>query len=140
MTGGWLDKNLPANRKYKSNSYVFAHDIAPTLLHMAAGTDVDFLLGGKSGAVYGNSLWNYIKNSVSLTDTGPSQLVRKVSFGKDFFFDVQADRTFKNFYTGDAPQYLPMLWEPVWPKADSVVMYVMEQCERTTDAFLSQLW
>lgn len=119
MTGGWLDRNLPAGRKHMSNSYIFPHDIAPTLLDMA-GADVNFLLGGRSGAVYGNALWNYIKNSV--TENGPYQLVRKVSYGKDFFFDVQTDRTFKNFYTGDTPQYIPMLWEPVWPKANSLIM------------------
>jgi hypothetical protein len=123
MTGGWLDNNLPANRKHKSNTYIFPSDIAPTLLDMAGG-DVNLLLDGKTGATYGNPLWEYISNSVDpAKETAAKQLVRKVSYTKDFFFDVQADRTMKNFYSGDTPLLVPRLWEPIWPKDGDLLMY-----------------
>lgn len=123
MSGGWLDNNLPAGRSFKSDTYIFPHDIAPTLLAMA-DADVDKLLGGKSGAVYGNAMWEYIKESVSPLPQAETQKVRKVSYTKDFFFDVQANRTMKNFYTGDTPQNVPRLWEPVWPRKGDLLMYV----------------
>jgi hypothetical protein len=124
ITGGWIDNNLPANRKYKSNTYTFPSDIAPTLLDMAGG-DVNLLLDGKTGATYGNPLWEFIRNSVDpAKEAEAKQLVRKVSYTKNFFFDVQANRTLKNFYTGNSPIFLPRLWEPIWPKDGDLLMYV----------------
>jgi hypothetical protein len=124
MTGGWIDNNLPNVRKYKSETHTFPHDIAPTLLDMAGG-DVNLLLGGRTGATYGNSLWEVIKNSLDPTETGkPQQLVRKVSYSKTFFFDVQASRTLKSFFTGNTPIPMPRLWDPIWPKNGDLLMYV----------------
>lgn len=122
MTGGWLDRNLPANRSRKSDTFIFPNDIAPTLLSMA-GANVNLLLDGKKGAPYGNALWNYIRNSVDPTKARrPKQMVRKVTISKEFFFDVQANRTLKNFYTGDTAVPLPRLWEPIWPKNGDLLM------------------
>jgi hypothetical protein len=122
MTGGWLDNHLPPNRKFKSNTHVYPSDIAPTLLEMA-GADASYLLGGRKGATYGNSVWRFIQNSIDPSKKDePKQLVRKVSYNKDFFFDVQANRTMKNFFTGSAAVPLPRLWEPVWPTNDDLLM------------------
>jgi hypothetical protein len=124
MTGGWLDQNLPANRSYKSGTFIFPNDIAPTLLDMA-GANVSLLLDGKKGAPYGNALWSFIKNSVDPAKAQlPKQLVRKVTISKDLFFDVQENRTLKNFYTGEVAVQVPRLWEPVWPKNGDLLMYV----------------
>jgi hypothetical protein len=122
MTGGWLDRNLPANRSRKSDTFIFPNDIAPTLLNMA-GANVGLLLDGKTGAPYGNALWNYIRNSVDPTKARlPKQMVRKVTISKEFFFDVQANRTLKNFYTGETAVPLPRLWDPIWPKNGDLLM------------------
>jgi Sulfatase len=124
MTGGWLEKNLPANRLYKSNTFIFPSDIAPTLLGMA-GANVSLLLDGKKGAPYGNAMWNYIRNSVDPTKAQhPEQMVRKVSISNDLFFDVQENRTLKNIYTGETALQTPRLWDPIWPKNGDLLMYV----------------
>jgi hypothetical protein len=122
MTGGWLDHNLPAKRRYKSSTNIFPNDIAPTLLDMV-GANISLLLDGKKGAPYGNSLWKYIQNSVDLTNRNkPTQLVRKVVISKEFFYDVQSNRTLKNFYNGDTPLSTPRLWDPIWPKDGDLLM------------------
>jgi hypothetical protein len=122
MTGGWLDQNLPANRSFVSNTFIFPNDIAPTLLDMA-GADASFLLEGKKGAPYGNSMWEYIQNSVDpQKKSKPQQLVRKVAYSKELFFDVQANRTMKNFYNGNATLAIPRLWDPIWPKNGDLLM------------------
>jgi hypothetical protein len=122
MTGGWLENNLPANRLYKSDTFIFPNDIAPTLLSMA-GANESFLLNEKKGAPYGNSLWNYIRNSVDPAKAqSPKQLVRKVSISKEYFFDVQENRTLKNIYTGEKALQTPRLWEPIWPKNGDLLM------------------
>ena len=125
LTGGWLNQNLPSKRAYKSDTHIFSNDIAPTLLNMA-GADIKFLLNGKKGAPYGNALWDYIKASVNpnRTTEEPMQLVRKVSINKNFFFDVQLNRTLKNFYAGDTAVPAPRLWDPIWPKNGDLLMYV----------------
>jgi Sulfatase len=125
LTGGWLDQNLPNKRLYKSDTNIFPNDIAPTLLEMV-GANSSFLLGNLKGAPYGNSLWKYIQNSVetSANVTKPKQLVRKVVISKEFFFDVQANRTMKNFYNGNKPINTPRLWDPIWPKNGDLLMYV----------------
>ena len=124
LAGGWLDVNLPPNRKFKSDTHIFAPDIAPTLLGMAGG-DVSFLLGNKTGATYGNQLWNFIKASVDpALKNDAKQLVRKVSYSTNFFFDVQTNRTLKNFYSGNESVPIPRLWDPVWPKNGDLLMYV----------------
>ena len=125
MTGGWIDQNLPAKRRYKSETNIFVNDVTPTLLEMA-GADVSFLLGNNKGAPYGTPLWKYIQNSVELTPnaTKPKQKVRKVVISKEFFFDVQLNRTLKNIYTGTIPVATPRLWDPIWPKNGDLLMYV----------------
>ena len=125
MTGGWINQNVPADRRYKSDTNIFANDIAPTLLEMV-GADVGFLLGGNKGAPYGNPMWKYIQNSVELEEnaTKPIQKVRKVIFSKEFFFDVQLNRTLKNIFTGNIPMATPRLWDPIWPKNGDLLMYV----------------
>jgi hypothetical protein len=121
FTGGWIDNHLSTTRNYQSNSYFFPSDIAPTLLEMAGGNS-NFLLEGKTGASYGNPMWEYIKNSVDPTKGQEThQKVRKVSYSPTVYFDVQADRTMKNFFTGKTPQYIPRLWAPVWPTNDDLV-------------------
>jgi len=122
LAGGWLDNNLPAEQKDKSDTYIFPQDIAPTLLDIAGGS-VTSLLGGMSGATYGNAMWEYIKRSVDPSKKAEEkQKVRKVSYSTDFFFDVQANRTMKNVYTGSTPQNIPRLWEPIWPKEGDLLM------------------
>jgi hypothetical protein len=121
LSGGWLNKTLSPDRAFKSNSYVFPHDIAPTLLDMA-GANIDLLLDGKNGAVFGHSIWESIKNSVTPSSTGPRQLTRKVSYSRDIFFDVQNDKTLKHVYTDDHPVDIPRLWEPIWPKNGDLLM------------------
>jgi hypothetical protein len=122
LTGGWINHNLPNKRLYKSNTNIFPNDIAPTLLDMV-GANVSLLLDGKNGAPYGNPLWKYIKNSVDTTDrTKPKQMVRKVVISKELFFDVQANRTLKNFYNGNVPLSTPRLWDPIWPKNGDLLM------------------
>jgi hypothetical protein len=37
LLGGWLDKNLPKDRNHCSNTYMYDHDWAPTLLEMVGG-------------------------------------------------------------------------------------------------------
>jgi len=119
-----LDKRLPSDRKYKSDTYIFPQDIAPTLLDMAGG-DIALLLGDNAGANYGNAMWEYIERSVDPAKEGEQkQKVRKVSYSKHLFFDVQTNRTMKNIYTGDEPQNVPRLWEPIWPKEGDLLMYV----------------
>jgi Sulfatase len=127
MTGGWINQNLPANRRYKSDTNIFANDIAPTLLEMV-GADVSFLLGENKGAPYGNPMWTYIQNSVDQVEspTKPKQKVRKVVISKEFFFDVQPNRTLKNIFTGNIPMATPRLWKPIWPKTGDLLMYVCE--------------
>jgi len=126
MSGGWIDNEFPAGmRETKSDTYIFPQDIAPTLLGMAEGSvGVEALLGGRTGATYGNAMWDYIKSSVDPNAMGEKQKVRKVSYSKDFFFDVKTDRTMKSVYTGDTPQLTPRLWEPIWPKEGDLLMYV----------------
>jgi hypothetical protein len=122
LTGGWLEKNLPANRLYKSDTFIFPNDIAPTLLGMV-GANVSLLLEGKKGTPYGNALWNYISNSINPTKVGsPKQLVRKVSISKEYFFDVQENRTLKKIYTGENAVQMPRLWAPIWPKNGDLLM------------------
>jgi hypothetical protein len=94
-----------------------------------AGANVSLLLDGKKGAPYGNSLWNYIQNSVDPSKARrPKQLVRKVSISNDLFFDVQENRTMKNIFTGDSALQTPRLWEPIWPKKGDLLMYVFVCC------------
>jgi hypothetical protein len=122
MTGGWINQNLPTNRSFKSDTNIFPNDIAPTLLHMA-GANISSLLGEKKGAPYGNSLWNYIKNSVDPSNTNqPKQMVRKVTLSKELFFDVQVNRTMKNFFSGNVAIPMPRLWDPIWPKNGDLLM------------------
>ena len=51
----------------------------------------------------------------------PIQKQRLVSYNAGYYFDVQADTTYKNFYTGDTPQLMPRLYAPVWPKDDDLL-------------------
>jgi hypothetical protein len=91
-----------------------------------AGANVSLLLDGRKGAPYGNALWSYIRNSVDPTKAQNSkQLVRKVSLSKDLFFDVGENRTLKNIVTGDNAVVLPRLWEPIWPKNEDLLVYVV---------------
>jgi arylsulfatase B/arylsulfatase I/J len=121
LTGGWIERQLPENRLRKSGTYFFPHDIAPTLLEMS-GASVDYLLDGKSGASYGNAMWEYIKNSVDPAK-GPEthQKPRKVAYSPKVFFDVQLDRTMKTVITGNTPQLLPRLSAKVWPTNDDLI-------------------
>jgi hypothetical protein len=123
LSGGWVERNLPSNHRRKSNTYIFPNDVLSTLLQMAGG-DPGTVHSGKAGAPYGNALWNYIRNSVTTDNTPetPHQLVRKVSYGPDWFFDVQQDKVLKHFYTGDTPMLVPRLYEPIWPKDGDLVM------------------
>jgi Sulfatase len=151
ISGGWIDKQFPPSasaaapsRAAKSDTFVFVPDVAPTLLDMAIPGAHKYLLGDRSGAVYGNPMWTYIKNSLvvppnpTTTSAGsaaasaaaaaagalmpPHQLPRRVSYGPDFYFDVQANRTVKNFYTGTSPQTSPRLWSPNYPQTSDLLM------------------
>lgn len=98
-----------------------------------AGGNKDFLFKGVKGANYGNSMWQYLKNSVDAAQPKEThQMVRKVSFNKDFFFDVQLDRTLKHIFMGKIPQWTPRLWEPVWPRNGELLMdsayYSVQPC------------
>jgi hypothetical protein len=98
-----------------------------------AGGNKDFLLKGHTGATYGNSMWTYLRSSADLEQRNTThQLVRKVSYNNDIFFDVQADKTFKNVFMGKIPQWSPRLWEPIWPtNADLLVdtaYYSVQPC------------
>jgi hypothetical protein len=132
LSGGWIENNLPEGTDRVSNTYVFPSDIGPTLLSMAGG-NTDFLLKGKTGATYGNPMWEFLKNSVDPSQPASThQKVRKVSYNKDIFFDVQLDKTLKNIFMGKVPQWTPRLWEPVWPKNGQLVMdsayYSVQPC------------
>jgi hypothetical protein len=132
LSGGWVDKNLPSGTNRVSSTYVFPSDIGPTLLEMAGGNEA-FLLRGLTGATYGNSMWEYLKSSVDASKPkSAQQKVRKVSYNKDMFFDIQVDKTLKNIFTGKIPQWTPRLWEPVFPKNGDLVMdstyYSVQPC------------
>lgn len=132
LSGGWIEKNLPAGKDRVSNTYVFPSDIGPTLLEMAGGNK-NFLLKELSGPTYGNSMWEYIKKSVNLTKLKTThQMVRKVSYSPQLFFDVAVDKTTKHIYMGKVPQWTPRLWEPIWPKNGDLVMdsayYSVQPC------------
>ena len=88
-----------------------------------AGADPDVILEGRQGASYGNPMWEYIKASLDTTEgtSGSHQKVRKVSYTPEVYFDVQSDRTMKNFFTGSTPQSLPRLWSPLFPGNDELV-------------------
>jgi hypothetical protein len=93
-----------------------------------AGGDISLLYGNNSGAPYGNSMWQYIQNSLDPAKPASThQKVRKVSYTKDWFFDVQENKTMKHFYTGSEPMYLPRLWDPIFPKNGDLVMDTLYQ-------------
>lgn len=101
MTGGWLEKNLPENTlPAVSDTYIFTMDIGPTLLQMAGGSRSD-LLGDRTGAVYGDSLFENIKASIGVNSTETMhQKERKVSYDSSVFFEVGENATYKNYHTG----------------------------------------
>eukprot|EP00804_Cyclotella_cryptica_P015892 CCRYP_006381-RA/>CCRYP_006381-RA protein AED:0.26 eAED:0.26 QI:16/1/1/1/1/1/6/269/500 len=102
LSGGWIENSLPKGQNFKSNTYVFALDWAPTLLEMVGGPgSKKYLLGDWKGASYGNELWKYIKNSIS-DPKKPSQLERYVSYSLDLYFRVTKTTTNKMIYTGDS--------------------------------------
>jgi hypothetical protein len=123
ISGGWIDQQLPKSRNRQSNTYMFPNDIAPTLLEMAGG-DRSYLLGDKTGAPYGNEMWEYIKKSVDPKSIKEyHQKPRLVSYTPEFFFDVQVNKTVKFFYNGDKPVPIPRLYvDPVWPKTGDHIM------------------
>eukprot|EP00804_Cyclotella_cryptica_P015881 CCRYP_006376-RD/>CCRYP_006376-RD protein AED:0.06 eAED:0.06 QI:1179/1/1/1/1/0.87/8/411/600 len=121
LSGGWIENSLPKGQNFKSNTYVFALDWAPTLLEMAGGPgSKKYLLGDWKGASYGNELWKYIKNSIS-DPNKPSQLERYVSYSLDLYFQVTKSTTTKMMYTGDSGVNTPRHWNAIWPMDDDLI-------------------
>lgn len=122
LSGGWLENNLPEGHLKSSGTFVFPIDIAPTLLEMA-GADKSYLLDDRTGPVYGNGVWEYIKQSVVPgTAKETHQMEREVSYRADLFFDVKLNETIKNMYVGLQPQFMPRHWDPIWPKNGDLLM------------------
>lgn len=123
LTGGWIDKHTPRSRRTLSDTYTYMLDWAPTLLEMAGFDSVTLMLGGRKGAMYGNPMWNYIKESLALkaSTEKPIQKVRKVTYSPVLMMDVQENATFKKYYTGDDGVVTPRHWSPNYPQNDEMI-------------------
>lgn len=127
MTGGWLEQNLPpATLPTVSDTFIFTMDIGPTLLEMAGGSRSD-LLGNRTGAVYGNALFEHIKASIRVFEEEEEgaalghQMERKVSYDSGVFFEVSENATYKNYHTGSLPILSPRHWSPSYPQEDDLM-------------------
>lgn len=103
-------------------------DWAPTLIGMAGGNTKDLYriddnpIDTKDKATYGNSMWEYIKNSVEPGSKKREdvQKFRQVAISSTLFYDIQKTKTMKYWSTTGANLFIRK-WNPIYPTGDEVV-------------------